>query len=276
MDRAELDRQYSPSSLVPHFKTILDRYRSASAAARERLACRPDVRYGPDPAEVLDFFPATRPDAPLHVFVHGGHWQELSKDESSFAAPAFVEAGAAFVALGYGLAPGRDLPAMVASVRRGLVWLREHAQELGSRPDRVYASGSSAGAHLVAMALTGIPGVAGACLLSGVYDLEPVRLSYVNDAVRLTEATASANSPLYHLPMHTSDVIVARGAGETDEYARQHATFVGALDGAPGGTVVDLVVAGRNHFDLPLDLGRGDTVLGRAVLDQMRLSSERR
>jgi arylformamidase len=274
MDKAELDRQYSPSSLVPNVAAILDRYRSASAAARERLACERDVRYGPDPAEVLDFFPPTGPDAPLHVFVHGGHWQELSKDESSFAAPAFVAAGAAFAALNYGLAPERDLPAMVASVRRGLHWLREHARELGSRPDRLYASGSSAGAHLVAMALVS-PGpvtVAGACLLSGVYDLEPVRLSYVNDAVGLTEATAYANSPLHHLPLHTTDVIVARGADETGEYGRQHATFVGALGGgALGGPVVDLVVAGRNHFDLPLDLGRRDTVLGRAVLDQMRL-----
>jgi arylformamidase len=267
MDRAELDRQYSPSSLVPDFMTVLDRYRSESAAARARLACAPDVRYGPDPAEVLDFFPAGQRGAPLHVFVHGGHWQELSKDESSFAAPAFVAAGAAFAALGYGLAPDRDLPAMVASVRRGLDWLREHARELGTRPDRLYASGSSAGAHLVAMALTAAPGIAGACLVSGVYDLEPVRLSYVNDAVGLTEATAFANSPLHHLPLHTTDVIVARGANETGEYGRQHATFVDAL----GGPVVDLVVAGRNHFDLPLDLGRPDTVLGRAVLDQMRL-----
>ncbi|OLB66395.1 MAG: hypothetical protein AUI10_02795 [Actinobacteria bacterium 13_2_20CM_2_72_6] len=263
MDRAELDRQYSPSSLVPHFKTILDRYRSESAAARARLVCEPDVRYGPDPAEVLDFFPATRPDAPLHVFVHGGHWQQLSKDDSSFAAPAFVAAGAAFAALGYGLAPGRDLPAMVASVRRGLAWLR-------ARHDRVYASGSSAGAHLVAMALTSMPGIAGACLLSGVYDLEPVRRSYVNDAVGLTAATAFANSPLHHLPLHTTDVIVARGADETAEYARQHTMFVSALE-ARGASTTDLVVAGRNHFDLPLDLGRPDTVLGRAVLDQMRL-----
>src|SRR5256885_7768315 len=115
MDRAELDRQYSPSALVPHFKTILDRYRSESAAARARLVCEPDVRYGPDPAEVLDFFPATRPDAPLHVFVHGGHWQQLSKDDSSFAAPAFVAAGAAFAAGGDGPAPGRGLPALGAA-----------------------------------------------------------------------------------------------------------------------------------------------------------------
>ena len=255
--------------------TILDRYRTESAAARDRLACEPDVPYGPAPTETLVFFPATRRPAPLHVFVHGGHWQELSKEDSCFAASAFVDAGAGFVALGYGLAPAHPLEAMVDSVRRGLNWLREHAGELGTEPDRLYASGSSAGAHLVAMALattpTGEPAtVAGACLLSGAYDLEPVRHSYVNDAVGLTEASAYANSPLHHLPLHTTDVIVARGAAETEEYGRQHAMFADALR-TRGARVVDLVVARRNHFDVPLDLGRPDTVLGRAVLDQMRL-----
>jgi arylformamidase len=290
MDRAELDRQYSPSSRAPDFARILDRYRTESAAARAHLANELDVPYGPGPAERLDFFPAA-PDrtdrprrAPLHVFVHGGHWQELSKDDSCFAAPALVAAGAGFVALGYGLAPEHRLETMVDSVRRGLCWLREHARELGTGPDLLFASGSSAGAHLVAMALAttptgepapaGEPGtVAGACLLSGVYDLEPVRHSYVNEAVGLTRATAFANSPLHHLPLHTADVIVARGAAETDEYARQHATFARALQAPGGGTHRDLVVAGRNHFDLPLDLGRRGTVLGDAVLRQMRLDA---
>lgn len=189
MSKGELDREYSPSSRAPDFASILARYRTESAAAREQLVCRRDLAYGPAPAERLDYFPVPGADAPMQVYVHGGHWQESCKEDSSFAAPAFVVgAGVAFVALGYGLAPQRDLASMVASVRRGLRWLVTHAAELGCCPDLVFASGSSAGAHLVAMALATVPGteavpVAGACLISGVYDLEPVRLSYVNDQV---------------------------------------------------------------------------------------------
>jgi arylformamidase len=123
------------------------------------------------------------------------------------------------------------------------------------------------------MALATVPGteavpVAGACLISGVYDLEPVRLSYVNDQVRMNAATAAANSPLHHLPLVTPRLIVAQGLVETNEYGRQHATFVGALQ-AGGQPVVDLVVAGTNHFDLPLTLGDPATPLGSAVLRQM-------
>jgi arylformamidase len=277
MSQEELDREYSPSSRAPNFVATLDRYAKESARAREDLDYHADLAYGPGSAELLDFFPPVRVPAPLQVFVHGGHWQQMSKEDSCFAASALVERGAAFVALGYGLAPEHSLDSMVASVRRALWWLREHAEELGSHPDTIFASGSSAGAHLVAMALCDTaeqesdpPPVAGASLLSGVYDLEPVRLSYVNDRVGMDEATAFGNSPLYHLPCATSQVIMARGVAETTEYARQHTDFVRAL-GEHGHSVVDLVVTARNHFDLPLDLGRRDTVLGRSVLAQMRL-----
>ncbi|GAA3177456.1 MULTISPECIES: hypothetical protein [Streptomyces] len=130
------------------------------------------------------------------------------------------------------------------------------------------------------MALTGGPEaeampVAGACLLSGVYDLEPVQRSYVNDAVGMDVGTAHRNSPCHRLPLSTAQVIVARGAAETDEYARQHREFAESLRSG-GQRVVDLVAAGRNHFDLPFDLGRDDTPLGCAVLEQMSLDRVRR
>jgi arylformamidase len=249
-----------------------------SARARITLPSELDLAYGPDPCECLDFFPTTQKPAPLHVFVHGGHWQELGKVQSAFAAPAITAAGASFVALGYGLAPRYSVDRIVAQVRRGLRWIYDHADDLGSHPDIIYASGSSAGAHLVAMALCDAPGladyeraqVAGACLMSGVYDLEPVRLSYINDVVQLNQRTAHASSPLYHLPCAAAEIIVARGARETNEYARQHDEFTGALR-CSGHQVVDLVAADRDHFTLPADLGAPDTPLGQAVLAQMRL-----
>ncbi|MFI6582223.1 alpha/beta hydrolase [Embleya sp. NPDC050493] len=272
-DRAALDREYSPSSRAPDFLRILDQAAARSRQARADLACRPDVRYGPGPAERLDYFPATRPGAPLFVFVHGGHWQQCSKEESAFAAPRFVKAGAAFAALGYGLAPGCSLGSMVESVRRGLRWLCERGALLGHAGDAVYAGGSSAGAHLVAAALSGPeagPRLPGVCLLSGVYDLEPIRSSYVNDALGLDRETARRYSPLRGGPLAAQSVIVARGAAETFEYARQQREFVEALR-AREQPVRDLVVVGRNHFDLPFDLGRVGTSVGDAVLARMGL-----
>ncbi|WP_280274206.1 alpha/beta hydrolase [Nocardia wallacei] len=274
LSRDELDREYSPSSVAPQYLSILRSYRLRSESARERHRHDADVRYGPEPAETLQFFPPARGPAPVHVFVHGGHWQESSKEDACFAAPAFLRAGAAFAALGYGLAPQRTLGDMVRSVRRGIRWLADHAAALGIRPGGIYLSGSSAGAHLVAAAVASNSGdlapVAGITLLSGVYDLEPVRHSYVNDLVGLTPADVHAYSPIHHLPLRTPRILVARATAETSEYARQQQEFVRSLRAAAQ-HCNDRIFPNRNHFDLPLDLADPATPLGREVLTQMHL-----
>lgn len=260
--RAVVDAQLSPSTRARDAGATLARYRSRSQAALRAFEHRAQVAYGPHPAERLHHFPPRRPDAPLLVFVHGGHWQESGKDDSCFPAPGLLAAGAGYLALGYGLAPARTLPEMSGSVRRGLAWVREHAVGLGGRPDAVYAAGSSAGAHLVAMAAD-VP-LAGLVLLSGLYDLRPVVDSYVNDALGLDAATAGRQSPLLRPPPRTARVLMARGREETEEYARQHERYADVLR-AHGTSVTSLVAAGRDHFDLPIDLGDPSTALGRAV-----------
>jgi arylformamidase len=202
--------------------------------------------------------------------VHGGNWQILSAAESAFPAPALLRHGVAFAAVDYALAPAVTLDEIVAMVRRCLAWLPGRATDLGFDPARIHVAGSSAGAHLVAMALTGAapPPVAGAVLLSGMYDLEPVRRSYVNDALRLDADAARRNSPLWHLRNWRPPVVLARGGGETDGYARQHDAMLAALRSADA-AVVDVVDPARHHFDLPYDLGVAGTPLGGAVLAQL-------
>ncbi|MDT3397231.1 alpha/beta hydrolase [Streptomyces sp. B1866] len=292
--RALRDREYSPSSLVPDMRRHLAAYAERSALARQRLPWR-ELAYGPGPAERLHFFPAAGstdldgtpgPDGgdaggpvPLQVYVHGGYWLELSKEDSAFAAPDFAARGAAFAALGYGLAPAHRLDEIVAMVRRGVLWLYRHAPDLGVDPARIFLSGSSAGAHLAAMCLLDnwLPAplrpahvVRGATLLSGVYDLEPLRHTYVGDDVRLTRAEAARNSPIRYAHEGFPPVVVARGDNETGAFAAQHDRFVAALTGR-GVPVTDLVARPRHHFDLPLDLGDPGTELGRATLSLMGL-----
>jgi arylformamidase len=261
VDRATLDRELSPSSVARNAQATLREYAARSRAALRDLDHHADVRYGPHPAERLHHFPPRRPGAPLLVFVHGGHWQESSKEDACFPAPGLLAAGFGYCALGYGLAPARRLPELSASVRRGLAWVRANATALGGRPDAVFAAGSSAGAHLVAMAAD-VP-LAGRFLLSGLYDLAPVVDSYVNDALGLTPQRAREQSPLLR-PPPAGPVLLAVGEHETDEYVRQQHRFAAALRSA-GTPVTDLVVAGRDHFDLVFDLSDPTTVLGAAV-----------
>jgi arylformamidase len=271
----DLDQQYSPSSCVTDIEYYLHEYATRSAGARATHRHH-TIHYGPSDAEQLDLFPHSG-GSPLLVFVHGGNWQQLSKNESSFAAPATLHTGAAFAALGYGLAPDHDLDQIVAMVRRGLLWLVDNAARYGIASDRIHLSGSSAGAHLVAMALadgwlpdgrTPAEVFRSATLLSGIYDLGPVRRSYVNDALNLTEDSACRNSPTRHVPASAPPVTVARGGLETAEYARQHDDYVAALR-ANGIAVNELVVEHRNHFDLPFDLANPDTAVGSILVRQL-------
>ncbi|HZB49272.1 MAG TPA: tryptophan 2,3-dioxygenase family protein [Mycobacteriales bacterium] len=184
-------------------------------------------------------------------------------------APGFLRRGAAFAAVGYGLAPAYRVADMVGMVRQALRMLLDAAPGLGVDPARVVVSGSSAGAHLVAMALTDpdlAQRLAGAVLLSGIYDLEPITRTYVNDPLGLDAGTARALSPLPLLGGPLPPLVVARGGAETAEFARQHDSLVTALRGA-GAEVTDLVVEECDHFDLPFRLADPGTALGRAVLD---------
>ncbi|HEY2764325.1 MAG TPA: alpha/beta hydrolase [Pseudonocardiaceae bacterium] len=282
-DRAARDCAYTPSSCVPNLGRYLRQYAERSAQARDRFPWLA-LRYGPDRAEVLHFFHAPlsnapAPNAPLHVFIHGGYWQELSEAESSFAAPGLLSHGSAFAALGYGLAPRHRLDEIVAMVRRGVLWLRRHAVELGIDPKRVHLSGSSAGAHLVAMCLLEdwLPAglrprdvIRGATLLSGIYELEPLRHTCVGDAIGLSIDEAARNSPVRQLRAGLPPLVVARGSNETVAFADEHEELVSTV-AELGSPVVDLVVPARNHFDLPLGLGDSRDMVGRAVFAQMGL-----
>lgn len=278
MDRATLDRQYSPSSRVPSLDAYLRAYVRQSEAARRDHPVGTGLPYGPHPAELLDYFPGSGPGSPpLLVFVHGGNWQALGRAESAFPAPPLLAAGAAVAVVDYGLAPDAGLDTMAGQVRGAVDWLLRHADRLGFDPNRLHLCGTSAGAHLAAMAL--LPGpeegpdvsgrIRGAVLLSGMYDLEPVRLSYVNDALRLDEAAARRNSPLGLLPPRLPPVVIARGGNETEEYVRQHERMATALRRRTA--VTEVVAERRDHFDLPYDLGARGTGLGDAVLAQMGL-----
>jgi arylformamidase len=278
-DQRTLDIQYSPSSCVTDINVFLREYADRSALARDRLEMRSSVRYGPRPEQLLDYFPASEPGGPLLVFIHGGYWQELSRLESAFMALDLVPRGVSVAALGYGLAPAYRLPEIVDMVAEGVRWICRNAYQLSSIPGSVYLSGCSAGAHLAVMALFDEPGwrrhgdrpdraVAGAVLLSGVYDLEPVRRTYVNEALGLDPETAHAYSPIHRLPAPLPPLVVARGENETDEFGRQQAEFVDAVR-ASGARVVDLVVPSRNHFDLAFDLGVHGTVLGDSLTEMI-------
>ena len=255
------EREYSPSTRLPDrdLGPFLDRYRDDSAAARDRYPYQV-VAYGPAPANTIDLFlPPSTPQVgpvPLHVFVHGGYWQQLSKLDSSFLAPACLARGQAFAAIDYTLAPEVTLATIVAETVAALQALRCGVAGDRIDTDAIVVSGSSAGAHLAARAtqvLDAEDRPAGLVLASGIYLLEPLIGTTINDAVGLDAEAARADSPLLHPVDGFPPTVVAWGDDETDEFKRQSRALVDRLTRADTPTA-EIEVAGRNHFDVVFDI----------------------
>jgi arylformamidase len=268
----DLDREYSPSSKVRGgIGPFIDAYRARSLHALATVPVRRDLAYGTGADETLDLFPAAPgPDgrpAPLVVFLHGGYWQELSKLDSSFAAPDLVPAGIALAGVDYTLAPRASLEMIVDQATRAVGWLHANADALGVDPGRIVVSGHSAGAHLSAMAALRLaPGtIAGVVLIGGVFDLEPIAETPINDALGLDAAEARRLSVTPHVRAGLPPAAVIWGIDETDEFRRQNRELVDAWRRA-GNQVLGVEVPGRHHFDLPLELGDPGTTLGRATI----------
>src|SRR5262249_5263700 len=235
--------------------------------------------YGDTRAQSLDLFRTHRTPAPIHVFIHGGAWRLLSARESAFPAETFVRAGAHYVALDFAPLPVVALDQMVDQVRLAIASLYRHAEEFGGDPNRIFVSGHSSGAHLAATVATtdwkarfGLPQdvVKGVLCCSGIYDLEPVRLSARNDYVQLDEALLEALRPMRHLANLRSPVAVGIGEHESDEFKRQAQAFAAAIERQ--GVPVELIEGtGLNHFEIVTTLASPTSLLGRTALHQMGL-----
>jgi len=259
----ELEREYSPSSMIGgDLSPYLASYDALSAQARASLQVKENLPYGQSPTQVLDFFPAKGAGAPLHVFVHGGYWQALSQRESSMMAPALVDAEQSFASLNYTLAPDARLDQMISECRDALLWLASNAFSLGFDPSRVTLSGHSAGAHLVAMVMaTSADALARAglrvrdvVLVSGIYDLEPISLTSVNDPLQLTPLEIHDLSPILHLPVPGPRYHVTVAERDTREFIRQSREYAELLRKGGHSVGFDLK-KGMQHFDIIMHPG---------------------
>jgi arylformamidase len=328
LEQALLEQEYSPSSCVDDIMIYIQQYIDQSQtviqqAVADNSVLR-DLKYGDlhcknNDDEVLDLFLPTHHSAKaqeagtaqgkkLHVFIHGGYWQELTKEESAFAANAFQQAGHYFAVINYSLAPKASLTEIVKQNRRALAWLAANADSLGFDANEIYLSGSSAGAHLCLMMLqtdwpiylaktyldkshlastcpvnqpninttlkplseakAKHPFIKGVCAVSGIYDIAPLLKTTINDPLQLTVLEVEANSPLRHTTLNQCPVIIAFGDNETSEFKRQSLAMKAQLE-EQGFTVTFSEIAARNHFDVILDLGIEGAWLFEEVLKQM-------
>jgi acetyl esterase/lipase len=263
MDRQTLDAAYDNSAAVADSDRYLADWLRRSGALRARMPDHLDLAYGDAPRARLDFFAANRTGAPTLLFFHGGYWQRNAKEGFSFIAEGPLAHGFNVAVAGYTLAPESRMDGIVQEARAALHWLYEHITTLGGDPARLCVGGWSAGGHLTAM-LMDEPLVAGGLAISGLFDLEPIRLSYLNDKLGLDAEEARRNSPLLNLPARAAKFIIAYGSDELPELKRQSREFGAAwtAHGLPGEMIE---VADCNHYAVLEQLAQPDGLLAKAL-----------
>jgi arylformamidase len=282
LDQKALDEAYDQSKYAPNLQQIIKRYATNSEATRRRIGQPKRVAYGSTPIEMLDIYATRRAGAPVNVYIHGGAWRSGLAKDYAFPAEMFNSAGAHYVVLDFinVLEAGGNLMPMAEQVRRGVAWVYKNAASFGGDPNRVFVSGFSSGAHLAGVVLItdwqefGVPAdvVKGAVLCSGMYDLKPVRLSARSNYVKFTDEMEDRLSTQRYLSRINCPVTVAHGTLETPEFQRQTRDFAAAMKAA-GKPIQFLIGEGYNHFEMMETLANPHGLLGRAALEQMKLTT---
>jgi arylformamidase len=271
MDRAALDAAYNNTAAVGQAKRdeYVAGWTKRSDVIRKTPGARIDLRYGDGARHRLDVFPCGTPGAPTLAYIHGGYWQMNDKEPYAFLGEGLLAAGFNLALIEYTLAPAARMDQIVGEVRRAMAWLIDHAKEVGGDPARIYVSGHSAGGHLTAMALTE-GRLAGGIAISGIYDLEPIRLNYLNEKLGLDPAETERNSPVRHLPATAAPLVVTVGLGELPELVRQSEEYAAAWQ-KRGLRGKYLPVPRHDHFSILEELAHPNGAI-LAALEELALA----
>lgn len=273
LSNEDLEKEYNPSSIIGgNYQPYIEQYITRSEIAQNQLIST-ECRYGPKSSNKLNLFipkgASQEKPCPLMVFIHGGYWQELSKNESQFAAIDFVEKNIAFAAIDYTLCPHATLTEIIDECELAIKWLINNDNNFIYNSKKIYISGSSAGAHLAAMCAINISKISGIVLVSGIYDLEPIVNTTINDLIGLNESSAFDVSPLFKDLRNVPNTIIAWGEIEPLEFKEQSINFAKALR-AYDTKVETLEICNRNHFDVIFDLGDYNEKLGKKVINMIK------
>jgi len=275
-----LEAQYVISKLRPDMPELIAAWAARSEGYRSRCKdCSLDNAYGEDPREKLDIFRCGADNAPLLVYIHGGYWQRGDKSIYSFIAEPFVKNGVDVAIVGYPLCPQVSLTSLVGSVRRAFIYMFHQAEALRINRQRINICGNSAGGHLVAMMLATqwpeldpeipVDLIKFGAPVSGLYQLEPLRHTTLNEAVRLDADEARLNSPQYLSAATNAPILAAAGGAETAVFFEQMESLVQEW-GAESRPIEKHIEPEADHFDIIGNLGDDESEVFKAVYRRLR------
>ena len=270
-----IGREFPPDTVdaVRELLTPLHQANGYQAPRVER-----ELAYGPAPRHRLDIhLPADEPAGrPVLLYVHGGGF--VAGDKTAPGSPYYdhlggwaARNGMIAVTMTYRLAPQHRWPAAAEDVAAAVAWTREHIADRGADPGRIVLMGQSAGAAHVASFLAGHGGagagaLAGAVLLSGIYDpvtadRNPLLFSYYgDDPDQYAERSAVPGLVASPVPM-------LFGVAEFDsaDFHRQGVVLLDAMLAAHGVIAPFVTVLGHTHLSEIFSLGLDDDAFGTAL-----------
>jgi arylformamidase len=269
LSQEALDSGLNNGAAVAGSGNTVEGWEKLSAEMRSRHGAHLDLPYGPRERNRIDFLKAA-PNAPTLLFIHGGYWQMRSKSAFTLFAAGPMAHGINVALIGYTLAPDATLEQIVAEIHAGIDYLAGRLPELGADPKRLVASGWSAGGHLTAMSMMN-PRIRGGVAISGIYDLEPIRHSYLNVKLGLDEAMSKRNSPMLLTTDATKPMALVVGSAELPLLRKQTADFA-AYRARHGSPVTYEEIPGANHFTIMDEMTRPSgriTTLIRQVVERV-------
>lgn len=275
-DQTTLDREYDNAKKIS--AEALAAYRASwaqqSLDARNTISCHLDLPYGQSAGERLDIFrPTNAKPAPVHIYIHGGYWISNDKNDCSYVAHGFVGAGFVNVIINYGLIPGVTMTEQVRQCRAAVRWVIGNIHRYGGDNNQIYITGHSAGGHLALMLMCDpqleAGSIKGVTSLSGLYDLEPVRLSFVNEKINLSSSDTANLSPILQLPRDPAcRLLLTIGDLEGEEYLRQMNDMAAAWrPSLPH--LKSVVIPNTDHFSMRAALDSPSSDISRLIWQEM-------
>lgn len=220
------ESQLNLRSQHPDFQYFLDINENESVRVRNDLCCFLDEKYGEAPLQTLDIFPSNFPNSPIVIFIHGGYWRALDKRSYSFVAEPFVKNNLTTCIVNYRLIPTVNMQGVITDIATCIKWIQQKADRFNGAPNKIMIYGHSAGGQLALISYllnkhlrSDIKAIG---CLSGIYDLAPIKNSYLNQILQLTESDVERYSITNKdISVLQCPVLLGVGSDETNFFVEQ-------------------------------------------------------
>ncbi len=268
----QLNDQYNNRLHVPDYAGYFERWERLSRKTEKEHYVLKDILFGIHPKESLDIFPSEKPDSKTMIFIHGGYWHLLDKTLFHFIAAVFLQRGVTTVFLNYPIAPENSISEIVLSCGHAIRWLHENIKQFNGSPAQMHVMGHSAGAHLASMLAVDEDKnyLRSIISLSGMFSLEPLMLSNLNQVLGMDKGIVMRNSPVLLEPRYICPFLLATGTDETDEFKNQSTDMYESWKNKHNCLTL-LNVEGKNHYSILDAVTENGTSLQSAIFRLMNI-----